>query len=273
MGPRWGPGLPCGMLGTARIAFVLCLAAALLPANDAAARTRKRARRGPPPIAYYLADGRQGATREQAVARCRAARIAERRKHPELGGAVDPRRCASVVVAVRGPYVRKKSNGGYDDADVYVYKGPDGIWLDAKGETACFAAGTKVATPEGDRAIETMERGDALYAWDAERARVVVARVERVKRRADKPVGTLAFDDGTSIEATANHPFYSVTARDWIEAGKLVPGDHVMKLDGGRVHEARLVSVTPFERVTDVFDLGVSQHHNFFAAGVLVHNY
>jgi hypothetical protein len=262
------------MLRIARALVVLCLAVVLLPASSADARTRRRAlRRRQPPIAYYFAEWSKGATRAEAVARCRARRIAERRKHPDMGADVDPRRCDSLVMAVRGPYVRTGTKGGYDDPAIYVYKGRDGVWLDASGDNACFAAGTKVATPEGDRAIETMQRGDALYAWDPDGGRVVVAHVDHAKRRPDKQVGTLAFDDGTSIEATANHPFYSVSTRGWVEAGQLAPGDRVTKLDGGRLHEARLVSATPFDRVTDVFDLSVSPHHNFFAAGVLVHNY
>jgi intein/homing endonuclease len=89
----------------------------------------------------------------------------------------------------------------------------------------------------------------------------------------DKPVGTLRFDDGSSVEATANHPFYSVAMAAFVPAGQLGPGDRVLRLDRGMLREARLASVTAFERVTDVYDLSVSPHHDFFAAGVLVHNY
>ena len=260
------------MPASARVILLfVCLGMVLLPAPDAAARGRRRAgRKGPPPIAYYLADWHKGATRRQAVERCRLHRIAQRAKKLDDR---DPGECASIVVPVRGPYVRRRSLGGYDDPSVYVYKGPDGEWLDATGEAACFPAGTAVATPGGDRAIETMRRDDALYAWDAESGRVVVARVTRVKRRPGKPVGTLVFDDGTTVEATANHPFYSAGVRRWVEAGDLAPGDRVMKLDRGALREAKLVSKTPFARVADVFDLGVSRYHDFFAAGVLVHNY
>ena len=61
--------------------------------------------------------------------------------------------------------------------------------------------------------------------------------------------------------------------RRWVEAGDLAPGARVMKLDRGALREATLVSKTPFARVADVFDLTVSPHHDFFAGGVLVHNY
>jgi hypothetical protein len=262
------------MLATLRPIACLFLGAFLLVAPDASARKPKKhaARPRQPPIAFYLADGVKGATADQAIDKCIGARVAYQRKNPGVHGD-GPERCAANVMAVHGPYVRKKGKGGYDDPNVHVYKGKDGVWLDEDGETACFAAGTRVATPEGDRDIEAMRPGDALYTWDPSSGRVAVGRVDRVKRRVDRPVGTLRFDDGTAIEATANHPFYSVAMAAFVEAGKLAPGDRVLRLDRGALREARLVAVTPFERVTDVFDLSVSPHHDFFAAGVLVHNY
>lgn len=100
------------------------------------------------------------------------------------------------------------------------------------------------------------------------------ATVQRVKRRTGKKVGTLTLSGGTTVSVTANHPFLSATTRTWVEAGDLSVGDRLLELRvGGKVGEVELVGKTAFDRDSEVYDLSIARLHDYFAAGVLVHNY
>ena len=48
--------------------------------------------------------------------------------------------------------------------------------------SSCFVAGTRVLTPSGPRAIETLSGGDEVGSWDLELGEAVVRRVARVLR-------------------------------------------------------------------------------------------
>jgi hypothetical protein len=256
----------------ARSLAAVLLGGVLLGAPEAAQARKKPGRRAAktPPIAYYLsAYGKKTPTRAVALASCRAEyqrQFARRaRVVPMLS---DPKQCQTLMITVRGPHTTAQGGEGE-----FVYKGSDGEWYDEQGEASCFAAGTPVATPEGTRPIETITAGMTVLAYDTSSQRVVPALVERTKKRLNKPVGVLTFSDGASLTVTANHPFYSVTAGTWVTAGELATGEAVLELDGEQVKEATLVSKTHFDQSVDVHDLTIAEQHDFFAAGVLVHNY
>src|SRR5687767_7085094 len=122
------------------ILLLLTLAFVLLGADAGAklrARRKKSEKRREPPIAFYLAEWNKAATREGAIAKCNAKREAEKKKHPDLATYQDG--CEAHVVTVRGPYVRPYTKD--EDYKVYVYRGSDGDWYDATGETSCFVEG------------------------------------------------------------------------------------------------------------------------------------
>ena len=255
---------------------MVCACAALL-ATTGDAHAKKRARHAyrasTPKIAFYLASYGtvKASTKTRALAKCRAKQAAEARKHRDAPG--DPTFCQRTLVTVRGPYPRSGYDGDEDDKVLFVYKGSDGGWYDKTGESPCFAAGTPIATPSGEKAIESIAVGEAVYSWDAEAKEVVVGAVTRTKRRAGKRVGTLTFEDGRTVDVTGNHPFYVVRTGEWVEAARLEPGTVVLELRNGAVAETRLVAKTEFAREAVVYDLTVTTHHDYFAAGVLVHNY
>src|SRR5687767_4399092 len=124
------------------ILLLLTLAFVLLGA-DAGAKLRarrKKVAKQEPPIAFYLAEwSGKAATREGAIAKCRAKRESDAKKHPELTKVQDRRDCEASVVTVRGPYVRPYTKG--EDYKVYVYRGSDGDWYDANGDSSCFVEG------------------------------------------------------------------------------------------------------------------------------------
>jgi RHS repeat-associated protein len=78
-------------------------------------------------------------------------------------------------------------------------------------------------------------------------------------------------EESASLHITTEHPVYSVTRSGWIHAGALVAGESVSSLDGG---ETQITSVRTYVDETPVYNLEVSDHHNYFVGntGVLVHN-
>jgi hypothetical protein len=267
---------------TFAIAASLTIAATL--AGDAGAKPRRPKRRvtKEPPIAFYIAEwgNVKEATREAAVKACRARRAAEAKAHPELAGYRD-KPCEDGVVTVRGPYDRRGARmDGYDDPRVHVYRGSDGGWYDANGWSSCFVSGTQVATPDGERPIESLRVGDVVWSWDLAEERLVRGVVERTKQRVAPRVDTIVAG-GAAVTATPNHPFFSVRARTWVELGALGRDDAVMVLDGTRLAARALDApvAAPTGGATGgghafvVHDITVSPHRNYFAGGVLVHNY
>jgi hypothetical protein len=261
----------------AALAFVLVSVTA-----DAKPRARKKSKPKEPSIAYYLAEYGtvKAVSREAAVAMCQAKRIEERKNHPELAGYTQ-KACKDSVVVVRGPFDRKAkrtSDDPYDDLTVFVYKGSDGVWYDKNGESPCFVSGTPVATPDGERAIESLREGDVVWSWDFETGTGGGGVVEKTTRRVAPRVETLALAGGHTVTATPNHPFFSVCTRTWIALGSLAADDSVMVLKDGAL-AARALRGEPVATSSSggdaftVYDLTVAPHRNYFAAGVLVHNY
>ncbi|MEM6296634.1 MAG: Hint domain-containing protein, partial [Myxococcota bacterium] len=152
---------------------------------------------------------------------------------------------------------------------------PDGSSLSPLGPSryalsgpACLAGGTPIRTPEGDVAIEALRPGHAIVAYDHHRGQLVVARVQRVRTR-EESVARIELVDGTVLEATAEHLFYRSRLDDYRPARELVPGAGVWTANG----EVLVKAMGGFEHAATVYDLSVDGPSNYFAAGVLVHNY
>jgi hypothetical protein len=254
-----------------RLLVVLALVVVASPALARKNRHRKHAH--VPPVAFYLAQygSVKAATREAALSECHAREAKDYAEHPELRPYFEAGECERTLVEVRGPYVRRGPVDEYDDPKVYVYKGSDGGWYDVTGDSPCIEEGTLIATATGNRPIESFVPGDTLLSWDPGQEQIVIATVVRVKRRDAKPVGTIVFSDGRTVGATSNHPFW--TSGGWIPAGRLHAGDAVLELSLGQARPARIDVVSAFDRRATVYDLTVARTHDYFAGGLLVHNY
>jgi len=129
----------------------------------------------------------------------------------------------------------------------------------------CVVAGTLVATPDGPRAIEALEVGDAVWCQAPDGARVAGEVTWTGSASASSHL-LLRFAEGSELRVTDQHPL--ATPQGWSPAGELEPGARVLGEDGPLTLEA-------VERVAGrvgVHDLSVTPYANFFAGGVLVHN-
>ena len=90
----------------------------------------------------------------------------------------------------------------------------------------CFPAGTMIATPTGPKPIELVRCGDTVYNL------IGTGQVGAVSIRPANTLIKLRFDDGTNIECTDNHPFF--TNQGWKKAGELEVGSLSFSIEGVR---------------------------------------
>jgi hypothetical protein len=140
---------------------------------------------------------------------------------------------------------------------------------------ACFAAGTRIATPAGEAAIETLLPGRVVLSYDLRDGRVVEGRVTAVHVHAARPLGRLALASGRVLAVTAEHPIYSVERGEFVAAAALAGGFRALALgQGGAVMPAvteGFRAASP-EQPATVYNLTVEPEHDYFAEGILVHN-
>jgi len=141
----------------------------------------------------------------------------------------------------------------------------------------CFAAGTLVATPQGERAIQTLRVGQQVLSEDPKTHTVEAETVQRVIHDPASPLLSVDLSDGSTITTTLTHSF-------WVDAGaRIAPGGawlwatHLRYGDELRTASGQVVSVVRVRRgvgYADVWTLTVARDHTFFvgSARVLVHN-
>lgn len=144
----------------------------------------------------------------------------------------------------------------------------------------CFPRGTLVDTPQGERPIETIQVGDALVAAlpDGRTTSAAVQSVFVTRNRLWK----IETDEG-SLLTTEKQPLCTVGRSDAaggtsgelvpgftpVPAGKLQPGDRILRRTGGEVRGVQVLSVSPTDRVEKVFNLVLGNSEVFVAGGFL----
>ncbi|MEM3690540.1 MAG: polymorphic toxin-type HINT domain-containing protein, partial [Candidatus Micrarchaeia archaeon] len=129
----------------------------------------------------------------------------------------------------------------------------------------CFAAGTRILTPNGERSIETIRKGDVVFAVD-EKSRVSQAEVIEVFRTKSRILQVRTTE--RAVNTTAEHPF--LIDGEFKEASQLSVGDKVTVFDGG-IHYEVVVSLEYLGEET-VYNLHVGEPFSFVANGFVVHN-
>jgi RHS repeat-associated protein len=124
----------------------------------------------------------------------------------------------------------------------------------------CFAAGTPLLTPDGDKPIEQFHPGDwILAAPEHDPAGAVVGRQVEAVFRDESPILHLWVGNHL-IRTTGKHPFW-VDGRGWTAAGELMEGDRLRSHEGGWVVVNRVQDVGDFETV---YNLRVAEDHTYF---------
>ncbi len=148
-------------------------------------------------------------------------------------------------------------------------------------------------TTSGPRAIEAIETGTKVYAYDPTTGEWIITRI--LKRESHQYEGDMiAIQAGPiTIKATGNHPFYvlrgdSLASRPlpqdvpkeekgiteqgrWVEARELKTGDALMDKSG---EDLIIISLSSRSEKAVVYNLDVEGCHNYAVShrGILVHN-
>jgi len=134
----------------------------------------------------------------------------------------------------------------------------------------CFKSGTKITLVNGDiKNIEDVVVGEEVLTYNEESGINEIGIVGDLKQHEVNLVIRLTLDNENVIVTTSEHPFF-VEGKGWVKSIELQPLDVCKKVDGS---ESLISTVEVLEETHTVYNLlSVSENHNFYANGILVHN-
>ena len=140
----------------------------------------------------------------------------------------------------------------------------------AKGATTvCFPAGTKVHTQWGLADIEKLEVGVPVLTYNEETGEQEYKKVKKVMRRMTRRMCALELSNGTTLEVTPEHRFFS--NGEWTPIEELNVNDTLQLKDNSIVViENKII----FPTFVEVYNLEIEDNENYYVTeeGVLVHN-
>jgi len=139
-------------------------------------------------------------------------------------------------------------------------------------DTVCansFSGDTEVATEDGQKPIREIVVGEKVLAFDEGKNQTNYYPVTGVINHSDTTIVKLIIDN-EEIITTQDHPFYTLE-NGWMNAGKLVIGQHIRRSDGS---SGIVKSVKVIQEIKQMYNLTVDQEHTFFVGEEewLVHN-
>lgn len=146
----------------------------------------------------------------------------------------------------------------------------------ACGEDSCFIPGTRVLTPSGWRAIETMQPGEAILSYSLGEQRLVSRTVRRVFAATTDRLLRLEAGELHLTGVSASHPVFDVTRSAFVRVDALtLTGVVLATLPGAAPRPLPItrLGVVASSGAHTVWNLEVDgEEHNYFAEGILVHN-
>lgn len=146
----------------------------------------------------------------------------------------------------------------------------------ACGEDSCFTPGTRVLTPSGWRAIETLRPGDAILSYSLGEQRLVTRAVRQVFSATTDRLLRLEAGELHLTGVSASHPVFDVTRSAFVRVDTLTLGGVVLATLPGatpRPLPITRLAVVASSGTHEVWNLEVDgEEHNYFAEGILVHN-
>ena len=200
--------------------------------------------------------------------------------HGALVGAATQGVIGAATGAVTGAITHRLTTGSWNGAGQAVADGAatgfltgtiTGAITGGINSPYCFVAGTTVLTAAGAVAIETIQAGDMVWAWDEETGEVALKEVvETYVNETDELVHV--FVNGEEIVTTPSHPFYS-PVKGWTDAIHLRAGD-ILVLVNGEYVVVEKVQHEILEAPVTVYNFQVDEYHTYYVTdtGVLVHN-
>lgn len=133
------------------------------------------------------------------------------------------------------------------------------------GGGGCFASGTIIRTPDGDREIQDIQIGDLVYSFD-EHGLVTPSKILKTFVHENDKVYLVSFWGG-SFNVTLNHWVLN-QYNTFAEVGTLTQDDCLVDTMG------HLRPIKSFEFVSEqpVYNLTVADNHTFIANDIRVHN-
>ena len=162
-----------------------------------------------------------------------------------------------------------------------VIAGGTGYWqyevaMTAEGKPAtvarwrkgfCVAQGTMISTPDGEVAVEELQSGRQVWSLDIESNSRVAANVLAVLSSRTRE--TILINE--NLQVSPDHPVFVASGNNhmWKQAAELQVGETLLHES---MRPVKIRSVAPVGGEINVYDVAVDGPHNFFAAGILVHN-
>lgn len=152
----------------------------------------------------------------------------------------------------------------YIDRNGYLNVGVAGGYIGG-----CFLAGTPIAMADGSyKNIEDVAIGDQVLAYNPATGRLDTDTVDNTFNHTADQMGSdyyVIIND--EIKVTPNHPVY--TQRGWVTVGDLTTHDMLLNQSGD------FFPITSLQKVyqqAPVYNLEVTNDHDYFAQGMLAHN-
>ncbi|WP_183135443.1 DUF637 domain-containing protein [Pseudomonas syringae group genomosp. 3] len=148
----------------------------------------------------------------------------------------------------------------------------------------CFAAGTMVSTPDGERAIDTLKVGDIVWSKPEGGGKPFAAAILATHIRTDQPIYRLKLKgkqengqaDDESLLVTPGHPFYVPAQHGFVPVIDLKPGDRLQSLADGASENtsSEVESLELYLPVGKTYNLTVDVGHTFYVGKLKtwVHN-
>lgn len=136
-----------------------------------------------------------------------------------------------------------------------------------------FAPDTPVLMADGtSKPIGQVRKGDKVTATDPRTGKTAARKVTAIiKHTLRHDMVRVGLSDGSHLDATAGHPFWSPKLQQWVQAKDLQPNDRVLTPDKRDLWVTSLVAWTA---ETTAINLTVAGIHTYYAGTtpVLVHN-
>jgi hypothetical protein len=134
----------------------------------------------------------------------------------------------------------------------------------------CFTPGTQISLFNGStKNIEDVVKGESIITYNELDNKNEEGIVGDVSSHEAESIIIITFNDGNIINTTEEHPFY-VKEKGWVKASKIEVNDICQDIKGDDIIVS---SITTEIKLTTVYYLSsVSNNHNYYANGILVHN-